>query len=313
MSSAKIKDLSKSIGLKQLKYALVTAELGSFRRAAEALNVRQSTLSRSIRQLEDATSIKIFDRSPKGVATSVLGHNVIQTAKTVLEQLEFLGLRKGADSDAQRGVLRVGFCTSLSLGGLRTSLLEFRSRTPQFRIETFERSRSRLSLALQSGALDVVIVPSEFLGRGHRSKILWSERVLIAMPQRHPLADREAIYWTDLRREILLMTEHDPYREFEDLITSKLLLSEDRPTIERHDVSRSILKSLISMEFGLGLMLESDAGIRIPSMTFKELRDGSGPTRVGFSAFWRETNANPALLSFIALVDERYQSLPSGQ
>jgi len=312
MSNAQFNDLSTRIGLKQLKYALATAELGSFRRAAESLNVKQSTLSRSIRQLEQATSITIFDRSSKGVVTSASGRNVIQTAKTVLEQLEFLGSPKGIDADARKGMLRVGFCTSLSLGGLRTSLLEFRSKNPQFQIATFERSRSRLSIALQSGALDVVVIPSELLDRADRSKMLWSERVLIAMPERHPLAGREAIYWTDLRREILLMTEQDPYREFEDLITSKLLFSEDRPRIERHDVSRSILKSLISMEFGLGLMLESDAGARVPSITFKELRDGSGPTRIGFSAFWRETNSNPALSSFIALMNERYHSLPTG-
>jgi hypothetical protein len=34
------------------------------------------------------------------------------------------------------------------------------------------------------------------------------------------------------------------------------------------------------MRLGLGLMLESDIGVRVPSILFKELRDGSGPARV---------------------------------
>jgi hypothetical protein len=79
------------------------------------------------------------------------------------------------------------------------------------------------------------------------------------------------------------MSQYDPYWEFEDLITSKLS-PDDRSGLEHHDVSR-ILKSLISMKLGIGLVLESDVGVRVPSIIFKELRDGTGPARVQFSAF----------------------------
>ena len=57
---------------------------------------------------------------------------------------------------------------------------------------------------------------------------------------------------------------------------SKLMAIEDRPTIEHHDVSRSILKSLVSMKFGLGLMLESDIGVGVPAAVYRELQDGLG-------------------------------------
>jgi hypothetical protein len=106
------------------------------------------------------------------------------------------------------------------------------------------------------------------------------------------------------------MSQYDPYWEFEDLITSKLLSPEDRPNLERHDVSRSILKSLISMKLGLGLMLESDVGVRVPSIVFKELRDGAGTTRVEFSAFWQDSNKKSALMKFLQLLQERYAVLP---
>jgi DNA-binding transcriptional LysR family regulator len=114
---------------------------------------------------------------------------------------------------------------------------------------------------------------------------LWSERVLIALPEDHAFANREVVYWTDLRSETLLMSRYDPYWEFEELVTSKLASPDDRPNIKHHDVSRSILKSLISMKLGLGLMLESDIGVPVPSIVFRELRDGTGSSRVEFSAF----------------------------
>ncbi len=53
-------------------------------------------------------------------------------------------------------------------------------------------------------------------------------------------------------------------------------------------------------------MLESDVGVRVPSIVFKELRDGMGPARVEFSAFWQEPADNPTLIKFLHLLQERY-------
>lgn len=295
------------IDLKHLRCAVAAADHGSFRRAAEVLNIEQSTLSRSILQLEHATSTTIFNRSPGGVVVSTLGSDFIRMARVVLEQIDEFG--SSALSTLRKGILSVGFCTSLSAGGLRSNLLDFHRRFPQFRLSMLERRRSRLTTKLQNGTLDIVISTGRLPTAKCKTQALWSERVLIALPEDHRLVDRDVVYWTDLRSETLLISQYDPYWEFEDLVTSKLVSYEDRPRIERHDVSRSILKSLISMKLGLGLMLESDVGVRVPSIVFKELRDGTGAARVEFSAFWREANENPALAQFLRLLKERYPVL----
>jgi DNA-binding transcriptional LysR family regulator len=297
--------LGAKIDLKQLRFAVAAADHSSFRQAAEALNVQQSTLSRSIDQLEHALSTRLFKRSTGGIVVSASGTDFIRMARTVLEQInEF----DPSSTSSRKELLRVGFCTSLSAGGLRSNLSDFHHRFPQFRLSMMERRRSRLSLKLQNGTLDVVICTGR-LSVECRNVALWSERVLIALPEDHPLAGREVVYWTDLRSETLLMSQYDPYWEFEDLITSKLVSPDDRPIIEHHDVSRSILKSLISMRLGICLVLESDVGVRVPSIVFRELQDGAGPARVQFSAFWREANDNPALTDFLRLLKERYPSL----
>jgi len=56
MSVRNPKRLNGKIDLKHLRYAVAAADLGSFHKAAEILNVQQSTLSRRILQLEHATS-----------------------------------------------------------------------------------------------------------------------------------------------------------------------------------------------------------------------------------------------------------------
>jgi DNA-binding transcriptional LysR family regulator len=301
------RDWTARIELRQLRYLVAAADHGSFRKAAEILNVQQSTLSRSISQLEHATSTAIFDRSTSGIVASEMGAKVIKMARAVLEQIETISLSNYSSNTT--GKLCIGFCTSLSTGSLRAAILDFRNRRPQCRVKTLERSRPRLATALHNGTLDVIISTGRLPSMKCKSQTLWSERILIAMPENHRLASRDVIYWTDLKGETVLMSRYDPYWEFENLVNSKLLGLEDRPTIEHHDVSRSILKSLISMKFGLGLMLESDIGVKVPSIVYRELQDGSGAARVGFSAFWEESNENPALTSFIDLLKERYPPL----
>src|SRR5690349_24339937 len=55
------------IELKHIRYAVAAADHRSFRRAAEALNLKQSNLSRGILQMECRLGVKLFERSKSGV------------------------------------------------------------------------------------------------------------------------------------------------------------------------------------------------------------------------------------------------------
>jgi DNA-binding transcriptional LysR family regulator len=89
-------------------------------------------------------------------------------------------------------------------------------------------------------------------------------------------------------------------------LVSKLTSPEDRPKIKRHNVSRCNIKSLISMKIGISMVLESDIGDDFSGLVYRELRDGGGPSGLGYSAYWRTENENPALAAFLKLLSERY-------
>jgi DNA-binding MarR family transcriptional regulator len=72
--STTLRSRTAKIDLQRLTYAVAAAEHGSFRQAAEALLLRQSTLSRSIRELEEAIGVIVFDRSSGGVRATHAGH-----------------------------------------------------------------------------------------------------------------------------------------------------------------------------------------------------------------------------------------------
>jgi DNA-binding transcriptional LysR family regulator len=298
-----------AVDLQHLRYAAAAADHGSFRRAAEVLLLRQSTLSRCISQLEHSLGITIFERSSGGVQATTAGRHFLRTARSILEQMDSLVDSTQHAGCGEAGRLSVGFYTSISAGNLRATLVDYQKRFSQIDICLKESSRMRLITALRNGALDIAIVTGEQPLLGNQSMPLWSERILLALLEGHSLAGKDVVYWTDLRGETVLLSQYDPGRELEDLLMSKLVSPEDRPKISRHDVSRGIIKSLIAAGFGVSLVTESDIGANFSGLTYRELRDGTGPSRVGFSAHWRSDNDNPALANFLKLLGERY-SLP---
>jgi DNA-binding transcriptional LysR family regulator len=306
----KLRNLTSKFDLQHLHYAVATADHGSFRKAAEALMLRHSTLSRCIRQLEQAIGVTVFDRSSSGVRATQAGQSFLQSARSILEQMDTLLINANSISQGEFGRLAVGLYTSLSVGNLRATLTEFKQRFPQVELGMVEWSRTRLIAALRTGALDVAILTGDGPHQENSTIPLWSERTLVALPDAHSLANRDAVHWTDLRSETVLLSDYDLGRELEDLLMSKLVSPEDRPKIKRHDVSRGIIVSLVSAGFGISLVTESDVGVGFSNLIYRELRDGTGPSCIGYSAHWRADNDNPALEGFLKILEQRYP-LPS--
>ena len=295
----------------QLRHLIAAADYGSFRQAAQALSIKQSTLSRSVRLLEHLFGAVIFERSSGGVRATSSGRHILRMTRSILEQMDALAATTRANGRGETGRLVIGFCTSLTAGNLRATLLDFRKQFPHVELGTVERSRTRLATALRNGVIDLHIMTGETPPIDSKTMPLWSERILVLLPGDHPLATREVVYWTDLRNQSVLLSQYDPGRELEDLLNAKLISPSDRPRIERHDVSRGVIKSLISMGLGISLVLESDIGANFSGLVYRELRDGTGPSRIGFSAVWRADNESPALQNFLKLLAERYPLTPA--
>ncbi|WP_426411668.1 LysR family transcriptional regulator [Bradyrhizobium ganzhouense] len=302
---------STNISLHHLRSAVAAADCGSFRQAAECLAVQHSVLSRSISQFEHLVGVALFDRSTGGVAPTPAGRTILQMSRMILEQLDTLVATGRSSGRGEAGHLSVGFCTSISAGNLRATLAEFRKRTPMVALTTAEQPRTRLMDSVRIGTIDVAVVPGGHTLSGQKRLPVWSERILIVLPKDHPLLIRDAIHWTDLHNETVLLSQRDPGSDLKELLVSKLVANERRPKIERHDVSRGIIKSLVSLELGISLVLEADVGANFTGVVYREIQDGSGPSRMGFNAYWRKDNENPALTRFLDLLAERYPAPPS--
>jgi DNA-binding transcriptional LysR family regulator len=297
-----------ALNLQHLCYAVTAADHGSFRQAAETLLVRQSTLSRCIRQLEDSVGMSIFERSSGGVRATEAGSHFLRLTQSILEQVDSLMTTAHRTGRGEAGRLTIGFYTSLASGNLRTTLMDYARRFREIELAMIEGSQARLVTALRNGAIDFAIVTGEVPLPNCKSMSLWGERVLVVLPDGHRLAVNEIVYWTDLKGEALLLSQRDPGHELHELLVAKLASPADRPKIVRHDVSRESIKSLVGAGFGVGLTIEASLGANFTGVVHREIRDGTGPSRVGHSAYWRQDNENPALAGFLKLLRERYPS-----
>ena len=78
------------MSLTQLRYFVAVAEEGSVTRAAARCFVSQPPMSRQLLALEDELSVKLFERSAKGMKLSAAGERVLAQAKKILELVESL-------------------------------------------------------------------------------------------------------------------------------------------------------------------------------------------------------------------------------
>jgi DNA-binding transcriptional LysR family regulator len=241
-----------AIDLQHLRYAVAARDQGSFRRAAESLLVQQSTLSRCIRQLEHSIGMTIFERLSSGVRATDAGRDFLHLARSILEQVDSLVTRAHRTGRGEAGRLTIGFYTSLAAGNLRATLVDYARRFPELELGMIEGSRARLVTALRNGAVDIAIVTGESHVPHTKSMWLWSERILVVLPDGHRLAANEIVHWTDLKGEALLLSRRDPGHEIHDMVVARLASPADRPKMVRHDISRESLKSLVGAGFGIG-------------------------------------------------------------
>jgi DNA-binding transcriptional LysR family regulator len=118
------------VELRDLRWALVTAQHRSLRQAALALNVRQSTLSRRLDHLEHELGAALFERTNGGTRPTAIGHEFLDAAGQVVREMEAITMRLKSRARGESGHLNIGVHAAISAGNLRATLIEHRARFP---------------------------------------------------------------------------------------------------------------------------------------------------------------------------------------
>ncbi|PRD43093.1 LysR family transcriptional regulator [Phyllobacterium phragmitis] len=293
--------------LRHLRYILASARNGSFSAAGHELNVRQPIVSKRIKEVEDELGgIALFDRSTSGARLTPTGEEFLVSARRIIEDVERLTERAKASAAGKVGRLLVGFYKSLSAGAFRAALHDFREQYPDIEVELVEVPFTELMAGLQSDRIDLAVI----LGDAGKCKdfasvTLWAERLVVALPECHPLVDRPLIYWPELKSERFLISHHDPGPDIRHILLRHLAAPSDHPEILARHLSRESILSEVADRQGIALQCESAMGLTSLGVVFRPVHDGHGATRLGYIACWKPENTNPVVKTFVDAIKPR--------
>lgn len=144
--------------LKQLEYFQRVAELGSFTKAAQALGVAQSAVSRQVRQLEVALRQNLFTRSGQGAVPTAAGRILLEHARGIMHQVQ----RAQEDLEQVRnpgsGRVAIGMAPSAARAMTVQLTHQFRHRLPDATLSISEALSLVLKEWLLAGRLDIAVV-----------------------------------------------------------------------------------------------------------------------------------------------------------
>jgi DNA-binding transcriptional LysR family regulator len=159
---------------------------------------------------------------------------------------------------------------------------------------------------LQANIIDAAIAPSGANFGDVLFRNVWSERLMVVIPDGHPLSATDAIFWTDLRREIFVLPTGGVGPAMSDILNSRLSGQGYRANLISQETSLDAILSTVTLGRYISLATEASMGVSWPGLMFKEISDHGSPARIQYALYWRADNENPALKRFFKLIEERY-------
>lgn len=279
--------------LQQFRYLVAVADTLHFRRAAEAVNVTQPTLSAQLRELELRLGVQLVERTRARVVMTPIGAEIAARARRILREVADI---RDLAREAQRplaGTIRVGVVQSLGSYLLPHLIPDLHEGFPDLRLYVREGLAGALLQRLDEGSVDFVFYPLP-LNRADLVIVpLFEEPLLVVLPRGHRLAQSPEIRRDALRGETILTLEpgHSLYEQVRGL-------AEDYEASVSHDfegTSLDTLRQMVAMGLGISLLpvLYVRSEVERESLVVARPMAGDQPSRT-IGMVWRQGSARDA-------------------
>ena len=175
--------------LKQLEYFVRVAELGSFTRAAAALDVAQPALSRQIRLLEVELRQNLLIRNGRGAQPTEAGKLLMAHGRGILHQVDRAREELGRVRGSLAGRVAVGLPSSLARLLTVPLTRAFRNELPEASISVSEGLSVGLLESLLTGRLDIVVLYNALPSADTEITPLFEEDLLLVQVRPPGLAE----------------------------------------------------------------------------------------------------------------------------
>lgn len=286
--------------LRQIRYFLAVAEHGGFTPAAAALFIAQPALSRQIALLEEEIGFPLFIREARGVRLTPAGMQFRERVGQLEQSLQTAIEDSRQISRGDAGVLRLLHSSSLPLQRLLPALQAFAAGAPSARVDIDRLSSEQQVSEIADGKADIGFIRLPVLRRTDDVQLrpLPAERLLVALPPRHRLADAATITLTDLAEERFVSAVHRERGGLARCVTELCLQRGFVPRLAAAISRKTSMLNLVAAGFGIAII---PAGMRAsapPEVLCRPLADAEATAG---SAIVLPLEPSPLALRFAAL------------
>jgi len=193
--------------MKHLKLLETVGEQNNIFKASQLLNMAQPAVTKTIRDMENALDLTLFNRNSRGVTPTAYGEVLIKHSKLILAQVrhvseELVSLREGVS-----GRINVGTLLAASPWLLPKSLAVMKKERSLISVSVTESTSTMLLPRLLIGEIDVVVgrLPEIQDIEEIESVPLYYEPVSLVVRAGHPLLKKKKLTLKDLVEQSWIM------------------------------------------------------------------------------------------------------------
>jgi DNA-binding transcriptional LysR family regulator len=284
--------------VRRLRLLRELAARGTVTAVAEALAYTPSAVSQQLAQLERDADVALLERAGRGVRLTEAGRRLAGHADAIMARMEAAEADLAGLSGQASGRLRVA-CFQTAAGALvLPALATLLERHPSVVPELVDIEAEEALPGLRLGEFDLVVA-EEYDHAPRRRDVaferteLGHDRMLVALPGRHPLAARERIGLADLAGETWVTSREDTL--FAAMVARACrAVGGFEPLVRHRTNDLRLLFELVATHNAVGLAPALGRGWLAPGVALRPL---SGPRleRRIFTAVRRGTGAHPAI------------------
>ncbi|MED3728494.1 LysR family transcriptional regulator [Priestia filamentosa] len=227
------------------------AEVGSFTKAADSLQLTQSAVSHAITSLEKEFELTLINRNKTGVTLTNAGEHLLFTIRKVLHYNEKVYQEAASLNGLSKGTIKIGIFTSVSMKWLPDIIKIMEAKYPAIHIELKEGDYFEIEQWLLNGEIDCGFVN---ITQSNQFDIipLKNDPLLCIVSNQSQLYNKPVVTFEDLEKVDFIMPSyggsHDVKRLFEAYNV--------QPNIRFELMEETAIMSMISHHLGISILPE---------------------------------------------------------
>lgn len=285
-------------------FAAVARHL-NFTAAAAELHVAQPAVSQTIRDLETEMDVTLFQRTKRSVRLTAAGTVFGREVTRLLKEADAAVRAAQRAARGEVGKVVLGFMGPAVTPFLPLVVRTYRERYPDVELCLHEMMPTEQLRAFEQGGIDVAFTrPTGMEGERLwlQEELLYTDRVVAAVPEGHALAKGAKLAVKKLGAEPLVVYEREGAPGLFDTIMATCRAAGISPRVEHEPDLMTTVLTLVAAGSGIGLVPGCVATRAAAGVVFKEVTPPSAAVPLVMA--WGRDADSPTLAAFVDMMRE---------